>query len=177
MVKIFTRKATRETFRQKALPHLDSIYRMAVRTCSDPVLAQDLTQDTFKEAWNSFHRYEPDSNCKAWLFTIFFRLSNRYRHKQYRTQSIALEEIPESSLSVGPKIEDEMDGKLALEVLESLPDHYKAVLALADVEGLSYREIGESLQLPTGTVMSRLNRARKLLRERFMGRTGRSETA
>jgi len=174
---ILAKKGLKDAFRKEALPHLDSIYRMAVRTVADPVLAQDLTQETFKDAWSSFHRYRLGSNCKAWLFTIFFRISNRHRFRKQRFDSVALDEVPERVLSVVPRIEEQLERKLILEVLGGLPEHYRVVLVLADIEGLSYKEIGDTLHLPTGTVMSRLNRARGQLRERFVSRTGRSQTA
>jgi len=174
---ILAGKGLKDAFRKEAIPHLDSIYRMAVRTVSDPVLAQDLTQETFKDVWDSFHRYRLGSNCKAWLFTIFFRISNRHRFIKSRLDSIALDDVPERVLSVVPRIEEQLEQKLVLDVLSGLPAHYRTVLVLADVEGLSYKEIGTALQLPTGTVMSRLNRARALLREKYASRTDRSQTA
>ena len=170
-------KGRRDLFRREALPHLDSIYRTAVRRYSDPVLAQDLVQETFAEAWRSFHNYQPSSNCKAWLFKIFFRTAKRCQDREAGIRPVPLEDLPEQKLAEVSRFEEQVKQRIVLEILESLPKHYTTVLSLADVEGFSYREISDLLGLPIGTVMSRLNRARTLFREKFAGLTSKTRTA
>lgn len=168
------RRRDKAAFLEQAVPHLDSIYRVAVRDYGNPALAQDLVQETFKEAWKSFSTFEKGTNCRAWLFKIFFRVSGRYRSRAKKFQQVDLETLSESRLSVGPKHEDRIDLETVLTILETLPKKYRTVLVLADIEELSYRKISRSLEIPIGTVMSRLNRARSIFREKFQSKAGRS---
>jgi RNA polymerase sigma-70 factor (ECF subfamily) len=164
------RGAAKKSFMTEAMPHLDALYRYAVRSRRDPLLAQDLVQETYKEAWKSFGNFEPGTNCKAWLFRIFFRVSNRQIRVEQRINMIALEDIPDRKLAVSPEIEEEVERSTILEVLETMPEHYRSVMVLADIEEMSYKEVSDSLGLPVGTVMSRLSRARSFFRERYLAR-------
>jgi RNA polymerase sigma-70 factor (ECF subfamily) len=159
----------RDVFLNEALPHTDALYRMALRNCRDTHLAQDYVQETYKEAWKSFKGYQPGTNCKAWLFKILFRVTQRDSLKNRPYRNVALDEIPETKLMVVPSAQEAVERKEILSSLDRMPQNYRTVLVLADVESLSYREISETLGIPLGTVMSRLSRARRLLSERIPG--------
>lgn len=163
-----SQKATRKRFEEEALPHLGALFRTALRIAREQAEAEDLVQETYKEAWGSFHRYRPGTNCKAWLFRILFRRWSRRLRRINRLTQVDLEEVSEERLAVMPDFEARLAHETVLDVLNSLPEHYQLVLILADVEGFSYREIADQLELPVGTVMSRLNRARNLLRQKLL---------
>jgi len=131
-------------------------------------LAEDLVQETYQQAWKSFQGYTPGTDCKAWLFRILFRL----RHKQLRQarwwKPVDIDEVPEGLLAVQPDFQKNVASETVLKILQSLPVHYQTVLILADIEEFRYRAIAQMLKLPIGTVMSRLNRARSLFREKFL---------
>jgi RNA polymerase sigma-70 factor (ECF subfamily) len=140
---------------------------MALRTYGKPDQAQDLVQETFKEAWRSFDGFQPGTDCKAWLFRIYYRVLSRRRKLDRSDSHVALEALPESRLAVAPQVGGGEEGGAVIRILQAMPEHYRSILVLADVEGLTYREIARLLDLPLGTVMSRLNRARALFREKF----------
>lgn len=160
-------RAARNKFLEEALPHMAALFRTALRMTRNRAQAEDLVQETYTEAWKSFHRYELGTNCKAWLFRILYRVRGKQIRESVRAQEVLLEEAPLQSLTVQPGSEARIRYQEVLQLLASLPDHYQEVLVLADVEGFSYREIAEMLETPLGTVMSRLNRARSLLREKL----------
>lgn len=166
-----------DRFLDEALPHADALYRMALRTSRDAQLAQDLVQETYKEAWKSFKNYQPGTNCKAWLFKILMRVTQQQSRKIRRYLRVQLEDVPERKLVAVPTAEDEVERAEILALVSRIPEKYRMVLLLADVEGLSYKEVAETLEVPLGTVMSRLNRARNLLRERFFDLMGNVKTA
>lgn len=141
---------------------------MAVKLAGDPRDAEDLVQETFQEAWKSFHLYKPDTDCKAWLFRILFRVSNRQAKLSRRLQYEDLESVSPEILAESSDREAKEDFNSLLDIIDSLPKHYRDALILADVEELTYREVAEVLGVPLGTVMSRLNRARRILRERAL---------
>ena len=170
-------QAERARFLEEAMPHMDRIYRMAVSLARDGSRAEDLVQETYREAWQSFHGYAPGSDCRAWLFRILFRAWNRDLRRSYRMQPVEIGSVGERELSVEPDIQRRVEGQDVLKVLHSLPEHYQTVLVLADVEEFSYREIAAILDLPLGTVMSRLNRARGLFRRKFAGESEDSRSA
>ena len=167
----------KDRFLSEALPHTDALYRMALRTCRDSHLAQDLVQETYKEAWKSFRNYQPGTNCKAWLFKILMRVTQHDSRKNRRYLSVQLEDVPERKLFVVSNAEERIEREEILEIVSRIPENYRTVLLMADVESLSYKEIAEALEIPIGTVMSRLNRARSLLRERFLDQLGNVQTA
>ena len=166
-MRFFSTSSTREDFLLEALPHREALYRMALSQTRGLDLAEDIVQETYKEAWRSFARYQPGSNCKAWLFTILFRVIKR--HRRPTPVQIDLDEAPAAALSQPPGIEEKLVSESVLRTALSLPEHYRLVLILADVESLSYREIADTLGIPIGTVMSRLNRARDLFRQKLTG--------
>ena len=131
-------------------------------------LAEDLVQETYQQAWKSFQGYTAGTDCKAWLFRILFRLRNKQLRQARWWKPVDIDEVPEGLLAVQPEFQKNVEGKEVLRILQSLPGHYQTVLVLADIEEFRYREIARMLKLPIGTVMSRLNRARSLFREKFL---------
>ncbi len=146
---------------------MQSLYWMSLSLTRNHAVAEDLVQDTYREAWTSFARYEPDSNCKAWLFRILFRQWSKQRRQAGPFREIDVAEVPESRVAAEAGFDKNLEGKEILKIAGTLPKDYKTILVLADVEGFSYREIAELLEIPIGTVMSRLNRARSLLRKKL----------
>jgi len=134
----------RHSFEEEALPLLPGLYRAALRLTRNPADAEDLVQEAYLRAYRSFHQFTPGTNLKAWLYRILTnQFINTYRKKQREPQTVPDEEVRAA--------------------LEALPETYRAAVLLADVEGFSYKEIAEILEIPMGTVMSRLHRGRKAL--------------
>jgi RNA polymerase sigma-70 factor (ECF subfamily) len=131
-------------------------------------LAEDLVQETYQQAWKSFQGYTSGTDCKAWLFRILFRLRNKQLRQARWWKPVDIDEVPEWRLAVQPDFQKNIEDEEVLRILQSLPVHYQTVLVLADIEEFRYREIARMLKLPMGTVMSRLNRARSLFREKFL---------
>ncbi len=156
---------------------MSSLYRVSLNKCRDPGLAEDLVQETYKEAWGSFDRYTPGTDCKAWLFRIFFRVWQKHLRQVYRFSSVDVESVSEELLGQAPDAQRQMEGEEVMTILRSLPPHYQTVLVLADVEEFRYQEIARMLELPIGTVMSRLNRARSLFRTKFVQETKNTQSA
>jgi RNA polymerase sigma-70 factor (ECF subfamily) len=159
--------STGHDFESAALPHLDQLFRTAVRVLRDRTDAEDIVQETYFQALRSFHRFEPGTNCKAWLFKIMFHVIHHHRRKAYR-QSMRLAgetERPLEELAVyEPPVPRDLADEEVLAALDRVPVHYRAVVLLVDVEELAYKEAAAALGLPIGTVMSRLSRGRKFLR-------------
>ena len=154
---------------EEAIPHTASLYRCSVNRTMDLARAEDLVQETYREAWQSFHLYRPDSDCKAWLFRILFRvLAKHFRRTNRNRPVVDIETIPERKLCVEPDFQQAVEHQEVLKVLRSLPDSYQLVLILIDMEEFSYRETAQMIELPVGTVMSRLHRARALFRKKFL---------
>ena len=161
---------TREArFEAEALPHLDAITRTAARVTGNRAHAEDLAQETFMQAWRSFDRFEPGTNCRAWLFKILFNVIRHDRRqlfnfnlRSFRRQ--ADEEMPEPELAYEPPVPQHLTDEDVLAALDRVPAQYSEVVVLADVEEFAYREIAEMLDIPVGTVMSRLSRGRARLR-------------
>ena len=155
-------------FLEEAVPHMQSLYRVALSMTKRKDLAEDLVQDTYQQAWKSFQGYTSGTDCKAWLFRILFRLRNKQLRQARWWKPVDLDEVPEGRLAVQPDFQKNIENEEILRILQSLPVHYQTVLVLADIEEFRYREIARMLKLPMGTVMSRLNRARSLFREKFL---------
>ena len=156
---------------------MSSLYRVSFNLSRDRDLAEDLVQETYKEAWQSFHRYTPGTDCKAWLFRIFFRVWQKHLRQVYRFSSVDMEDVSEDLLVQMPDAEQKMESEEVMTILRSLPAHYQTVLVLADVEEFRYQEIAQMLELPMGAVMSRLNRARSLFRTKFVQETRNTQSA
>jgi RNA polymerase sigma-70 factor (ECF subfamily) len=153
-------------FEAVALPHLDELYRTARRMTGSPTEAEDVVQETYLQAWKSFHRFESGTNCRAWLHKILFHVVQHHRRKSFRlVLNKDDEDTIEENLTYEPPIPEEVTDDDVLAAFEKIPAHYREVVLLADVHEFAYREIAETLSIPLGTVMSRLNRGRNLLRQ------------
>jgi RNA polymerase sigma-70 factor (ECF subfamily) len=154
-----------DEFRETALPHLDAIYRFACRLARNSNVAEDLVQETFLQAWRSFHRFDRGTNCRAWLFGILYFVRSHERRRRGREPVVfddtIVDAIPDSSDSAIP---DRITDDEVLAALKKLPNAWQETVLLTDVEGFTYREASAFLEIPLGTVMSRLNRARRRLR-------------
>ena len=170
-----------DSFEPDALSFLDALYRTALRMTRSEADAEDLVQETYIRAFRFREQFTPGTNLKAWLFRILTNtFINQYRRKAARPQSTELDDVDESILyrhmrDVAPASESPdpetivIDNTVSSEVkeaLEDLPEKFRTTVLL-DVEGFSYKEIAETLDIPIGTVMSRLHRGRKFLQKRL----------
>jgi RNA polymerase sigma-70 factor (ECF subfamily) len=152
-----------KTFEAEALGYADQLYRVALRLCREGANAEDLLQETYLQAWRSFHRFEPGTNLRAWLYKILFNVFYSGQRRE-RLAVVSVEESIAETIAYDPPTPQHLTEDEVLMALERLPRDFQIPVVLADVEELSYREIAEVLQAPLGTVMSRLHRGRKLLR-------------
>jgi len=153
-------------FEAAALPHINDLFRAARRVIGSQTEAEDIVQETFLQAWKSFHRFEPGTNCRAWLFKILFHVMSHHRRKLFRlpVTDVAEEALAETAV-YSPAPNQHLTDEEILAAFDRLPQLYRAVVMLADVQEFSYKEIATVLNIPLGTVMSRLNRGRKILRQ------------
>lgn len=160
----FKSTAGLEGFETAAMPHLTALYRTAKFLVHNPAEAEDLVQDVYLEALKSFHRFQPGTNCKAWLFSILF---HRLHHVRRRLLKSSLEDTfrDQDSMAAEPPVPQEIRDENILAALDKLPLAFREIVVMADIEEFSYKEIADTLKLPLGTVMSRLSRGRKSLRE------------
>lgn len=166
-------------FERDALQYMNQLYAAAMRYTKNPEDAQDLVQDTYAKAYTSFHQFEPGTNLKAWLYRVLTTtFINNYRKDQRRPQSSdseledwQLAEASSHTSDQGKSTEDVVLENLPdsdiKNALAQIPEEFRMVVYYADVEGFSYKEIAEIVGVPTGTVMSRLHRGRKQLREKL----------
>jgi RNA polymerase sigma-70 factor (ECF subfamily) len=162
----FRPKVRVEDFEAATMGHFPDLYRTARLLAQDSSEAEDLVQDVYLEAWKSFHRFEMGTNCRAWLFKIFFHRLHHFRRRWAKAARLEAFETPEDQDRVIAEtpVPQEIRDEEVLEALERVPIEFREVVLLADVQEFSYKEIAETMKLPLGTVMSRLNRGRKLLR-------------
>jgi RNA polymerase sigma-70 factor (ECF subfamily) len=167
----------RKRFEDEALPHLDSLYTMALRLARNPDDANDLLQETVLRAYRFFHQFETGTNCRAWMLTILFNnFRNGYRKSSREQPASTADEFerkveaeslrtdpagtnPEALLS-GQGMEGEVESALG-----GLPAEFREAILLVDVEELSYQEVSGVLEVPIGTVKSRVSRGRAILRD------------
>ena len=161
-------------FDREALPHMDDLYRTAASMLRNRTEADDAVQETYLQAWRSFHRFTPGTNCRAWLFRILFHVVAHQRRKWYsRFVATERDELEQTTVYSAP-LPEELTDEDILSAVRKVQHHYAEVLLLADVHEFSYREIQETLSIPIGTVMSRLSRGRQLLRAQLPKRSVRS---
>jgi RNA polymerase sigma-70 factor (ECF subfamily) len=157
-----------ELFETEAMPHMSDIYRTAVQILTDKARAEDVTQEVYLQAWKSFHRFEPGTNCRAWLYKILFHCVNHYRRKWFRFPLLKeSEEFLEANITAPEPIPEQLSDGDILRALDDMPADFRSVVLLVDVEEFAYKEAADILEIPIGTVMSRLSRGRKLLREKL----------
>jgi len=170
-----------QQFERLALPYLESLYNTALRMARNPQDAEDLVQETFLRAYRSYHQFTPGTNLKAWLFRILKNaFINEYRKRRaapVEEDFSGIEESFESKVdrdrtSTIPNPEEEALSRSldqgVQRALADLPEDYRMAIVLADLEGFSYKEIAEILEVPIGTVMSRLYRGRRQLEEEML---------
>lgn len=157
-----------QRFEAEAMPHLNDIFRTAARILGDRSRAEDVAQEVYLQAWKSFDRFEPGTNCRAWLFKILFHCVNHHRRKWFRFPLLKeTEEFLEANLIQPEPIPQHLTDEDILTALGRIPQDFRAVILMVDVEEFAYKEAAEILSIPIGTVMSRLSRGRKLLREQL----------
>lgn len=161
-------------FEELALPHIDSLYNFALKLTGNVHEAEDLVQETYLRAYKFFHKYKKDTYIKAWLFSILRNtFINIYRKKKREPEKVDfhsveqfIEQLIDRNLLKGDTSGDLLDNILDDEIksaLDDLPEEFKTVILLSDVDGFSYKEIADIINCPIGTVMSRLYRGRKIL--------------
>jgi RNA polymerase sigma-70 factor (ECF subfamily) len=153
-------------FHQGAVEHLDGLYGFALSLCRDRVTAEDLVQETYLRALKAPHKAEPGPGMKSWLFAI---LHNVWRNEVRRRRpgahvDDAVEQIPSDEPDPLDAVDRQQAGSRVLEAIEALPDPFREAIVLRCVEGFSYQEMAQVVGCPAGTIMSRLARARALLR-------------
>ncbi|MDH7569038.1 MAG: sigma-70 family RNA polymerase sigma factor [Armatimonadota bacterium] len=170
-------------FRELTAPHLDALYRSALRMTRREEDAEDLVQDTLVRAYQFFHQFTEGTNFRAWLFKILTNtFINQYRRRAKQPETLSYEEGEDFYLyrrlveSGDSELEDpetlvlsKLQYEDILKAIDQLPHDYRVAVTLSDVEGFSYKEIAEIMGCPIGTVRSRLNRARRLLQRALWG--------
>jgi RNA polymerase sigma-70 factor (ECF subfamily) len=166
----FSKRPRTDEFETAAMPHMNDIYRTASRLLGGGTGADDVVQEVYLQAWKSFDQFEPGTNCRAWLFKILFHSLNHYRRKWLNIRMVKEgDEILEQAAAPGPAIPEHITDEEMVAALAEVPQDFRAVVLLIDVEEFSYKETAGILNVPIGTVMSRLSRGRKVLREKLAG--------
>jgi RNA polymerase sigma-70 factor (ECF subfamily) len=172
--------ADQARFAEEAMEYMSSLYSAALRMTRNPADAEDLVQETYLKAYRAFGSFKEGTNLKAWLYRILTNtFINAYRARKRRPEQTELDDVEDlylyrrlgglEAVSAGRSAEEEVlehftEGEVKAAV-EELPEQFRLAVLLADVEGFSYKEIAEILDIPIGTVMSRLHRGRKALQK------------
>lgn len=165
----------REEFEREALVHLDTLYSVALRLTGSPADAEDLVQDALSKAYRSWDKYELGTNCRAWLITILRNtFINQFRKKSRQPNPVQFDAVEDFSVFESVREEDpegsffhRIVDEEVKRAIQELPEEFRTPVVLSDVEGLSYQEIAEILDVPVGTVKSRLFRGRRRLQKRL----------
>ena len=158
-----------DCFEAAALPYMKDLYRAAFSMLGNRTEAEDAVQEAYMRAWKAFDRFEPGTNCKAWLFKILVNIVRNHRRSWFvrsRVKDFEVEALDDSAVYQPPVAEKLTDGQI-VGALQALPNTFSEVILLVDVQEFTYKEAQETLGIPIGTVMSRLSRGRKLLREKL----------
>jgi RNA polymerase sigma-70 factor, ECF subfamily len=159
-----------EDFEAVAMPHFADLYRTAKWLAQRSGEAEDLVQEVYLEAWKSYHRFTAGTNCRAWLFKIMFHRLHHFRRRWIKASKVdAFEGMEQENIASPAAVPENIQDEEILLALEQLPVDFREVVLLADVQEFSYKEVAEIMQIPVGTVMSRLSRARRLLRQALSG--------
>src|SRR6516225_10344937 len=165
---LFSKRPRTDEFEAAAMPHMSDIYRTAARLLGNGTGADDVVQDVYLQAWKSFDQFEIGTNCRAWLFKILFHTINHYRRKWLNIRMVKeSQEILQTAAAADPPVPEHITDQDLLAALDQVPQDFRSAVLLVDVEEFSYKEASAILSVPIGTVMSRLSRGRKLLRERL----------
>jgi RNA polymerase sigma-70 factor (ECF subfamily) len=152
-------------FEGEVLPHADRLFRLAMWFERNRADAEDVVQETMMQALRSFHRFQPGTNCRAWLTTILQRIVSNRRRARGRSLLVSdADDRIAHTVAFVPPVPQGLTDELVLSSLRRLPEPFQDVILLCDVEELSYKEAAEALSIPIGTVMSRLHRGRAQLR-------------
>ena len=175
-----TSMANQANFEADAMQFASQLYSAALRMTRNPADAEDVVQETFLKAYRAYGSFQEGTNLKAWLYRILTNTYiNRYRKAQRRPSEVELGELQDlylfrrlgeqsgASESAESEVLEQFVDSDVIEALESLPDNFRMPVLLADVEGFAYKEIAEMLDIPIGTVMSRLHRGRKALQKKL----------
>lgn len=167
-------------FESQAIPYMDQLYAAAMRMTRNPADAADLVQETFVKAFAAFARFQQGTNLKAWLYRILTNtFINMYRKNQRNPYQGTIDELEDWQLggavsatstatrSAEAEAIDHLPDSAVKDALQSIPEDFRLAVYLADVEGFSYQEIADIMKSPVGTVMSRLHRGRRMLRDRL----------
>ncbi|MEX0648081.1 MAG: sigma-70 family RNA polymerase sigma factor [Balneolaceae bacterium] len=168
-----------EDFNEEILPHLDALYNFGLRLTADPNDTEDLVQDTVVKAYRFFSSYEKGTNAKAWLFRILKNsYINNYRKRAKKPQEVDYDEVATFYETIRAErtetsdLEDKMFRELIDDdisgALDDIPEDFRTVVLLCDVEDFTYEEIANMLDVPIGTIRSRLHRGRNLLKAQLM---------
>jgi RNA polymerase sigma-70 factor (ECF subfamily) len=173
-----TPEQRRARFERDAMQYVDQLYSAAMRMARNPSDAEDLVQEAYTKAFSAFHQYKPGTNLKAWLYRILTNTYiNLYRKRQrepLQSNSDTIEDWQlaraESHTSTGLRSAeaealDHLPDSDVKSALQSIPEEFRLAVYFADVEGFAYKEISDIMNTPIGTVMSRLHRGRKMLRD------------
>lgn len=174
----FSEKKKVQVFEQEFMPHIDSMYNFAYRLTFDEDEAKDLVQDTYLKAYRFINSFQEGTNAKAWLYRILKNsFINDYRKKSKQPGKVDYQEVEQyynsedtpSNATVDLRLETTRDmiGDEITNALNSLAVDFRTVIILCDLEGFTYEEMAKILDIPIGTVRSRLHRARNLLREKL----------
>jgi RNA polymerase sigma-70 factor (ECF subfamily) len=169
----------RKQFEELALPHLDAVYGTALRLTRNPAAAEDLAQEAMLRAYRFWDTFQNQSNCKAWLLKIVTNTFINQYQKEKRSREILTAAKTEQDARDGVLVQERGPEQLGPEAmlvnqsfsddvvkaLDELPQEFRVAVVLCDVQGLSYKEVAEAMECPVGTVMSRIYRGRRLLKE------------